>query len=106
MQISKKEYQLLKNLYRKSRILPESRERESLLNKKLIAAEVSGMENGIIQFSDQYEITDSGIVAFEEYRFTHSTVKWTSIRSWIAILISVAAITLTAINIYLSHFTP
>lgn len=104
MQISQKEYKLLKKLYRKKRVLPESRERESLFSKGFITVEVSGMVDGITQFSEQFGITNPGIIAFEEYRFAHSTVKWTSIRSWMAILISVIALTFTAINFYLSHF--
>ena len=83
-------------------VLPESNERDSLYSKKLISVEITGMKEDIVQFSDMYQITNSGIIAFEEYRFAHSTVKWTSIRSWIAIVISAIALTFTIIN-YFSH---
>lgn len=104
MQISEKEYKLLKKLYRKKRVLPASQERESLFNKGFITVEITGMVNDIIQYSDEYGITDSGIIAFEDYRFAHSTAKWTSIRSWIAIVISVIALTFTAISFYQTNF--
>ena len=106
MTISKKEYLLLKKLYRKNRVLPESDERTSLLDKKLITTEIVGMDENGFKLSDLYEITNAGIIAFEDYRFSHSTVKWTSIRSWIAIIISLIALSFTAINIYLTHFKP
>lgn len=104
MQISKKEYSLLKKLYRKKQALPESLERESLFDKGFITVAITGMENGITQFSEQFEITNAGIVAFEEYHFTHSTVKWTSIRSWIAIVISLIALVFTGANVYHTFF--
>lgn len=102
MQISKKEYLLLKKLYKKKRTVSECPERESLLGKKLIVAEISGVINGVVQISDMCEITNSGIIAYEEYRFAHSTVKWTSIRSWIAIIISLTALAFTIINFFSS----
>lgn len=100
MQISQKEYLILKKLYKGKQSLTDCPERESLLTKKLITAEIDGMNDGIIQISDICEISNSGIIAYEEYRFKHSTVKWTSIRSWIAIVISLLALVCAIIGLF------
>ena len=106
MNISAKEFKILRKLYKRKLKLDESPEIRALLDKGFITAEITGMEDCVIQYSDYYEITNAGIVAYEEYRYSHATVRGASVRSWIAIIISVIALLISALNTYMSHFKP
>jgi len=95
--ITKNEYKLLKKIYRKNELetsnaLTEILENKNLIEHKLIKTNRDGSEVK----EKNYTITNAGILAIEET----SSLKWSSIRSWIAIAISLIALVFSIISAY------
>lgn len=104
MDISHAEYKLLKKLNKAKKLVVDNETSDLLLSKGLVESEVTGFINGIVQYSDKIELTNSGKIAFEQYQYSHKTARGSSLRSWIAIVISCLALIVSAVNVYMSHF--
>ena len=98
MQISKKEYSLLKKLYKKSTPLNNSPELERLLDNDLVFREITGMDENQMTYSDLWQITIKGKAAYEKYRQDTHGIRLTSLRSWIAIIISAIALAVSIVD--------
>ena len=105
MNISKAEYEVLKRILSGEIIPEETEELRSLAGKDMIFCEIYGVVDEEIH-SSKYKVTNTGVIAYEEYRFRYVTTRNASIRSWIAIIISVLALVISAINVYELHFSP
>ena len=95
--ITKSEYKLLKKIYRKNGLEISNDLTEILENKHLIEHKRIKMNrDGSEEKAKKYTITNAGILAIEET----SSLKWSSIRSWIAIAISLIALIFSIISAY------
>ena len=97
MIITKNEYKLLKKIYRKNGLETSNDLTEILENKNLIEHKLIKMNRDGSEVKEKnYTITNAGILAIEET----SSLKWSSIRSWIAIAISLIALVFSIISAY------
>ena len=101
MQLSINEYKILKKLYRKSSPLEDSPELKRLPDNNLIYSEITGMDEVQTTYSNTWQITVEGKVAYEKYRQDTHGIRMTSLRSWIAIIISAIALAVSIIDKFL-----
>lgn len=101
MQLSINEYKILKKLYKKSYPLTESPELERLLDNGLVFREITGMNRNQMTYSESWQTTIEGKAAYEKYRQETHGIRMTSLRSWIAIIISAIALAISIIDKFL-----
>ena len=101
MQLSKNEYKILKKLYKNNSPLEDSPERERLLNNDFIYRKMTGMNEVQTTYSKTWQITVDGRAAYEKYRQDTHGIRMTSLRSWIAIIISAVALAVSIIDKFL-----
>lgn len=103
MKITRAEYKLLKKMIRRNKLNISDEIAEILRSKELIECEILGMKNGIIQYSDEYHLTNDGKVMFENYRNNLLSIRRANIQSWIAIIISLCSLAVSIIALIIDH---
>lgn len=101
MQLSINEYKILKKLYKKKYPLDDSPELERLLDNDLVFREITGMDENQMTYSELWQITIKGKAVYEKYRQDTHGIRMTSLRSWIAIIISAIALAVSIIDKFL-----
>lgn len=104
MDITKAEYKLLKKFYRHEFLIVDNDIVDTLRSKKLIDYKSYKIQrDGSIEHSPELIITNNGKIVFEKYREDHQQMRRTSIHAWIAIIISLLALTVAGADLYFSH---
>lgn len=98
MNISVAEYKLLKKFYRKKELIVKNDISDILERKHFIEIIEAYLNDDGSEKSFKYVITNDGVVAFEIYREEHRNIRNISIRSWIAIIISLIALIVTMLK--------
>lgn len=102
MDISKKEYELLKKFKKSEYLIVNDEISDILLEKELIAHKTSKVNrDGSITKSPELVITNAGIIAFEKYYEEHREMQRTSFHAWAALIISLLALAVSATDIIL-----
>ncbi len=99
MNITKDEYKLLKRFYTHKNVIINNETSEILIQKELIEPQsIKSQRNGLLLYSPELVITNAGKLAFEQYREERLNKRNISIRSWIAIVISLIALIVTILK--------
>lgn len=105
MEISKAEYKLLKKIFRKKKMAINNEISDVLLSKGLVKSNFVCMT--IDSFSDDYgsndsdelQLTNDGIIAYENYHNRILSVRRANVQSWIAIGISTGSLAVSLISL-------
>lgn len=93
MNITKNEYKALKKYYKSEYLTVSSDVSKELSRKGLIEQyEVIDRIKGRNKYSDKLRITAEGRICYEHFHKTHRKEFFNSVRSWIAIIISLIAL--------------
>lgn len=90
MEISKAEYKLLKKIFRKKKITINNEISDVLLSKGLVKSNfvcmtIDSFSNDYVSNdSDELQLTNAGIVAYENYHNNKLSVRRANVQSWIA----------------------
>ena len=99
MNITKDEYKILKKFYTHKKLIINKETTEILIEKKLIKYQTKKAErNGLLPCTTELVITNAGKLAFEQHREERLNKRNISIRSWIAIVISLIALIVTILK--------
>lgn len=100
MDITREEYRLLKQFYKRGIIGIDNDISRILLKKKLIEHKGYTMNrDGSVVFSYEFVITNSGKIAYENYHDKIVSVRRANIQSWIAITISICSLAVSLISL-------
>ncbi|MCR5601556.1 MAG: hypothetical protein K6G33_12535 [Ruminococcus sp.] len=102
MDITKKEYELLKKFKRAEYLIISDDITDILLDKGLIAHKTSKVNrDGSTTESPELVITNNGMIAYEKYYEEHREMRRTSFHAWAALIISLLALAVSATDIIL-----
>lgn len=102
MDITKKEYELLKKFKKAEHLIVNNEISAILLEKELIVHKTSKVNrDGSITKSPELVITNSGMIACEKYYEEHREMRRTSFHAWAALIISLLALAVSATDIIL-----
>ena len=98
MNISHDEYKLLKKMYYRKELIIKNNISATLEKKHLIEIVEAFLNKDGSEKAFRYVMTNDGVIAFEQYREEHLNKRNISIRSWIAIVISLIALIVTILK--------
>lgn len=98
MNISHDEYKLLKKLYPQKVLHLNGYTAETLEKKNFIESIDVYLHDDSSKKTNKYSLTNDGVIAFEQYREERLNKRNISIRSWIAIVISLIALIVTILK--------
>ncbi|MBQ8960895.1 MAG: hypothetical protein IJ071_06725 [Ruminococcus sp.] len=102
MDITKKEYELLREIRRTEYLIVNNEISDILLKKELIAHKTSKVNrDGSVTNSPELVITNKGMIAYEKYYEEHREMRRTSFHAWIALVISLLALAVSATDMIL-----
>ena len=98
MNISRNEYKLLKKMYYRKELIMKNNISATLEKKHLIEIVEAFLNEDGSEKAFRYVMTNDGVIAFEQYREERLNKRNISIRSWIAIVISLIALIVTILK--------
>ena len=98
MNISRNEYKLLKKMYYRKELIMKNNISATLEKKHLIEIVEAFLNEDGSEKAFRYVMTNDGVIAFEHYREERLNKRNISIRSWIAIVISLIALIVTILK--------
>ena len=98
MNISRNEYKFLKKMYYRKEIIIKNNISATLEKKHLIEIVEAFLNEDGSEKAFRYVMTNDGVIAFEQYREERLNKRNISIRSWIAIVISLIALIVTILK--------
>lgn len=105
MEISKAEYKLLKKIFRNKKMAINNEISDVLLSKGLVKSDFVCMtidsvsDDCVSNDSDELQLTNDGIIAYENYHNKKLSVRRACIQSWIAIGISASSLAVSLISL-------
>ncbi|GEM_PF-4220977 len=100
MEISKAEYKLLKKISRNKKMAINNEISDLLLSKGLLTSEFVCMTlDCVSEYSNELELTNDGVIAYENYRDKILSVRRANIQSWLAIMISIGSLAVSLISL-------
>lgn len=98
MEISKAEYKILRKMSQNKKMVINNEITDTLLSKGLVTSEILGMnEDCVTEYSNKLELTNDGVIAYENYHDKIVSVRRANIQSWIAIAISIGSLAVSVI---------
>lgn len=102
MDITKKEYKLLKKFKQAEYLIISDELTDTLLDKGLIAHKTSKVNrDGSITKSPKLVITNNGMIAYEKYFENHREIHRASFHAWAALILSALALLVAIIDLFI-----
>lgn len=100
MEISKAEYKLLKRIFRNKELAINNEISDVLLSKGLVKSDFGCMTiDCVSNDSDKLQLTNDGIIAYENYHYQKMSVRRACVQSWLAIGISAGSLAVALISL-------